>query len=84
MIFAEGRGVPQDKVLAYALLNLSAMNDGSAKGNAIPLYNRLLKELTPREIDDGQQLSRALAEPGKFGGVLDARMATLPSPRRVD
>jgi hypothetical protein len=69
--YANGQGVPQDKVLAYALYNLSAAGDPSSN-KAISNRDAIVKEMSPREIEAGQALTRALAQPGNFGKELDA------------
>jgi hypothetical protein len=71
-MYANGQGVPQDKVLAYALFNLSsAAGDPSTNKPATRNRNIITKEMTPREIEAGQALTRALAQPGNFGKALD-------------
>jgi TPR repeat protein len=52
-MYAEGQGVPQNKIVAYALYNLSAANDASNK-MAMSFRNTLLDKMTPREIEVGQ------------------------------
>ena len=70
-MYASGLGVPQDKVLAYALYNLSAAGDPSSN-KAISNRDTIANAMTPREIEAGQALTRALAQPGNFGKALDA------------
>jgi len=70
-MYERGLGVPQDKVLAYALYNLSAAGDPPSN-KAISNRDAIAKEMTPREIEAGQALTRELAQPGNFGKALDA------------
>jgi hypothetical protein len=71
-MYARGQGVPQDRVLAYALYSLSAAGDPSSNNPAARNRDIIAKEMTPREIEAGQALTRALAQPGNFGKALDA------------
>jgi hypothetical protein len=70
-MYEHGRGVPQDKVIAYALYNLAASSSNWATGNR----DAIVERMTPREIEAGQALTRALAQPGNFGKALDAYAA---------
>jgi hypothetical protein len=72
-MYKEGKGVPKDKVLAYALFNLSSAA-GNPSINKPATRNRdiITKEMSPREIEAGQALTRALTQPGNFGKALDA------------
>jgi hypothetical protein len=73
VMYANGYGVPQDKVLAYALFNLSsAAGDPSTNNNATGNRNAIAKEMSQREIEAGKVLTRELAQPGNFGKALDA------------
>jgi hypothetical protein len=67
-----GIDVPRDKVLAYALFSLSAAGDPFSDNPATRNRDTIAKEMTPREIEAGQALTRALAQPGNFGKALDA------------
>jgi hypothetical protein len=72
-MYANGYGVPQDKVLAYALFNLSsAAGDPSINKAIISNRDAIVKGMTPREIEAGKALTRELAQPGNFGKALDA------------
>jgi TPR repeat protein len=70
-MYAKGQGVPQDKVLAYALYNLSAAGDPPSN-NAAGNRDAIVEQMSPREIEAGQALTRELAQPGNFGKALDA------------
>lgn len=67
-----GFGTPQSRIVAYALYNLSATNDPSNTNNATKNRERVLEEMTPKEIQAAQDLTRALIKPGNFGTALDS------------
>jgi len=71
-MYDSGRGVPQDKVLAYALYNLAAASQPSFNNKATSNRDAIVKQMTPREIKAGQALTRKLAKPGNFAKALDA------------
>ena len=56
-MYAQGKGVPKDYVLAYAWSSIVA-----ARGNAhgIKVQELLTKIFTPAQIAEGQKLSREL------------------------
>ena len=58
VIYFSGEGVPRDYVQAYAWSNLAATH-GHKK--AVEFRSACLKEMTPTQIIDGQQLSREYA-----------------------
>jgi hypothetical protein len=82
VMYDKGQGVPQDRVLAYALFNLSAAGDHSYTDIYKVTHNRdaIVKEMSPREIEAGQALTRALAQPGNFGKALDAYLKKAKAP----
>jgi hypothetical protein len=82
-MYAKGQGVPQDKVLAYALFNLSSAA-GDPSTNKPATWNRdiITKEMTPREIEASQALTRALAQLGNFGKALDTYLKRAEAPFR--
>lgn len=55
---------PQDIVYAYAWFNLAASKDTFVYKNA---RDRLKILLTPKQVEEGQKLSRELFE--KYGGL---------------
>jgi TPR repeat protein len=60
VMYAGGMGVPQDYVQAYAWFNLAA-----AQGNKAAEEKRrtlIMTEMTPSQIEEGQQLSRELSK----------------------
>jgi TPR repeat protein len=54
-MYAEGRGVPQDRVRAYMWLSLSA-EQGHQK--AVGSRNLVTKGMTPAQIADAEKLAR--------------------------
>jgi hypothetical protein len=80
VMYANGLGVPQDKVLAYALYNLSAAGDPSDQNKATHNRDAIEKEMSPREIEAGKALTRELAQPGNFGKALDAYLKKAKAP----
>jgi len=74
-MYEDGRGVPEDKVLAYALYNLSAANDSSSENKAWSNRDWLAHKLSREALLRGQELSRQLAQPGNFSKALDAYLA---------
>jgi len=81
VMYANGHGVQQDKVLAYALYNLSAAGDPSSNNKATGNRDIIAKEMTPREIEAGQALTRELAQPGNFGKALEAYLKKAEAPQ---
>jgi TPR repeat protein len=79
-VYDNGQGVPQDKVLAYALYNLSAAGDPPSN-KAISNRDAIVEQMTPREIEAGQALTRALAQPGNFAKALDAYLKKAEAPQ---
>jgi hypothetical protein len=80
-MYAEGRGVPQDKVLAYALFNLSAAGDPSKDNNAPRNRESIAQGMSREAILAGQALTRELAKPGNFAQALDAHLKASRRPR---
>lgn len=70
--YATGENVYQDYVQAYAWLNLAAAqgNEDAAKNRS-----RLMRSMTPSQIEEGQRLSREYAEKEK---KKKADLATMP------
>ncbi|WP_210756774.1 SEL1-like repeat protein [Caldichromatium japonicum] len=72
VMYRDGLSVPEDKVLAYALFNLSAANKPSTDNKALSNRDRLAESLRRSELLAGQALTRELMQPGNFGKALDA------------
>jgi len=70
-MYEEGRGVPQNLAVAYALFNLSATNDPSDR-SAFDSRRTLSKRMTPSQLKAGQNLTIELMKPGNFLKALDA------------
>ena len=68
VMYRYGQGVPQDFVIAYALYNLSASIDGSGQDNAAENRRKIMKSMSPRQIDAAQALTRQMQR----SGVLEA------------
>jgi uncharacterized protein len=54
-MYAQGRGVPQNFVIAHQWLNLAAAN--GAEG-AVELRDELAAKMTPAQITEAQRLAR--------------------------
>lgn len=72
MMYEHGQGVPEDKVLAYALYNLSAAIDPDETNKAN--RDRIAGDLSRDELIEGLALTQALMQPGNFAKALDDRM----------
>jgi hypothetical protein len=83
VMYANGQGVPQDKVLAYAIYNRSAAGAPSSNNKATGNRDAIVKEMSPREIEAGQALTRELAQPGNFGKALEAYLKKAEAPQPV-
>jgi TPR repeat protein len=80
-----GEGMPQDKVLAYALYsNLLAAGDLSNNYDQRRNRKKLAEKMSPREIEAGRALTRELAQPGNFGKALDAYLKRAQAAKRKD
>jgi TPR repeat protein len=66
-----GQGVHKSRVIAFALYNVSAMNDPSAGNKAAANRDELSSLMTTKEIGAGQALSRAISKPGMLLKELD-------------
>ena len=71
VIYHFGRGVTENKVIAYALYNLSAFNDPSSQNSASELRTEIVRAMTPMEIEAGQTLTREMLKPGNVLNALD-------------
>jgi hypothetical protein len=76
LLYANGQGVPQDKVVAYALLNLAAAQESSSGDHtASSSRSRLAADMTKRAVEAGQALSRRMNAPGNLLKALDSYLA---------
>lgn len=77
VMHSKGYGVPQNRVIAYALSNLSASIDTSSANTATSNRNKLIEQMTPSEIEAGQALTREMVQAKNLLVALDryARMA---------
>jgi TPR repeat protein len=87
-MYAYGTGVPENRVVAYALYNLSATNDPSDENNATRFRRTLAAQLTPGEIEKGQALTRQVRSPSDLSkvmrGYLSEDAINKPDKRRRD
>jgi hypothetical protein len=77
VMYESGEVVPQSKVIAYALYNLAYANDPSDGNKARNNRDKLVKDMSPRELEAGQMLTANLAKPGMFIMALDAAEKSL-------
>jgi TPR repeat protein len=70
-MYADGQGVHQSRVMAFALYNVSAMNDPSIDNKAASNREKLSSSMTTKEIAAGQALSREISKPGMLLKALD-------------
>jgi TPR repeat protein len=62
LIFEQGRGVPRNLVIAYAFYNLSASIDFSEENLAKKNRDYLMSEMTSKQVNAGQQLTRGFSK----------------------
>ncbi len=56
--YYHGEGVPQDYIFAYMWANIATSNDNENKISARDLRDFIAKSMTPKQIAEGQKLSR--------------------------
>jgi len=71
VMYKEGQGVPQLKVVAYAFFNLSAASDPSEDGNAPKNRTKTADLMPTKEIVAAQDLTREMAKQGNLLKALD-------------
>jgi TPR repeat protein len=76
LLYAHGRGVPQNKVVAYALVNLSAVRDASNSNHASNNRSSFAADMTEQEIKAGQALSQEMSCSDNLLQTLDQYLAT--------
>ena len=76
-LFMTGQGVKPSKVVAFALLTLSAASDPAPDNKAIDNRAKLLKTMSKDEMDAGKRLSYELLEPGDFANALERAYSAL-------
>lgn len=69
--YANGQGVAMSRVVAYALYNLSAAQAPSYNTGAAYKRATLANEMTAKEIEAAQKLTREMAKPGNLLKALD-------------
>lgn len=70
-MYADGRGVPINRVAAFALLNLVAANITTADSPAANQRAELAKLMSTGEVEQGQELSRELTKSKSLLATLD-------------
>jgi hypothetical protein len=63
-MYAGGRGVLQNRVMAFALFNVAAANDPSTHHQASASLEKLSSLMTAAEIAESLSLSRDMLKPG--------------------
>ena len=58
LVYALGKGVPQDFVAAHMWANLAATHTGELHENALELRKRITLLMTPVQIAEAQRLAR--------------------------
>lgn len=61
-MYMTDKSIPQDDVIAYALLNLVSISDNDTRN----LRDLLVKRMTPEQIQQGQLLAKKLSRLGNF------------------
>ena len=79
-MYANGDGVGENLVIAYALQNLAATksNEGIAKLMALDL-KRKEEAMSPQQIQSAQALSRTMYDTGEIGASIDKYLSTVPT-----
>lgn len=81
VMYANGQGVASNRVVAYALWNLSASNNPPNKNEASANRARMEMMMPTREIKAAQNLTREIAKPGNLLKALD-KYAKNPSVKK--
>lgn len=76
-MYERGQGVSQNRKIALALYNTSAVSDPSEDNPAIEKRKNISKKMTQREIEEGQALSRKMIKPGSLLKALDASIGQM-------
>ncbi|MCE5182611.1 MAG: SEL1-like repeat protein [Betaproteobacteria bacterium] len=71
VMYEKGRGVPQSKVVAYALYDLSAEGDPSEANGAAKNRAALAEFMSGKAIDIAHILARQMTKPGYMLKTLD-------------
>jgi TPR repeat protein len=75
-LYTNGHGVRQNRVVAYALFNLTTAQDSSNNDLASKRRASLAAKMTEQEIKSGQALSQEMSRPGNLLKALDQYLAT--------
>jgi TPR repeat protein len=71
MMYRSGKGVPESRVIAYALFLLSAATDFSPENKAPGNRDALAGTLSEKEVDTATALMREMSKLGNFEKALD-------------
>lgn len=69
VMYANGQGVPQDDVIAYALFNVSATNDLSQSNDAASNRKAIASRMTEQQVAEGQELTRRIQRIGVLKAI---------------
>ena len=79
LMYFQGLGVPELPVVAFVLFSLAA---AQGDRNAIESRALLMPSLSPKELEDAQQLLKEMSRPGNFNQALDDYVRSLARGRR--
>ena len=74
-LFTTGRGIPANRVVAYALFNLCAINDPSREDKAEANRNALAASMPAKDIEAAEVLTLELSKPENLLKALEAHNA---------
>lgn len=72
-MYQDGIGFTINKVIAYALFNLSTNNESNADYAKIN-RSRIAEKMSVKEIEEGQALAREMSKPGNLLIAMDQYM----------
>jgi hypothetical protein len=75
--YLEGKGVSKNKIIAYALTNLSAERQSSTDNPASKLRIEISQNMTNQEIKTGQALTKEMSRPGNLLLAIDKYLVSL-------
>ncbi len=84
-MYANDLGVRRSKIMAYALWNISAVNDPFGENRSKKNRTEIASSMSQSEIEEGQALSREMTKPGNILKALDAYVAkkeSKPHPKK--
>lgn len=81
-MYTTGQGVKANRVVAHALLGLSAVNNPSPDNPASASRAELEKFMTPQELDAARALTTELSKPGNVGPALVTYLTAADAARK--